>query len=154
MIAEEEHAEEAGVGVEAGEAHGVVVVPERCGVLLKRVGAGAGVAGGEPVLGVAVVFGGGLGAVQMGGGADLGDAGAAAVERAVDGEEVFGGQVVDPADLEGLAGARFDQRAEGGGAVAPHSGGRDVAMNLGVDLLHREGDGSVAILEGGPDGLR
>ena len=30
----------------------------------------------------------------------------------VDGEEVFGGQVVDPLDLEGLAGAGFDERGE------------------------------------------
>ena len=75
FVAEEEHAEQAGVGVEAVEAHGVIVVPERGGVLLERVGAGAGFTGDEPVFGVAVVFGGDLGAVKMGDGADLGEVG-------------------------------------------------------------------------------
>ncbi len=56
LVADQKHAEEAGVGVEAGEAHGVVVIPECRGVLLKRVGADAGLAGDEPVFGVAIVL--------------------------------------------------------------------------------------------------
>ena len=62
----------------------------------KRVGADAGLAGDEPVFGVAVVFGGGLGAVEVGGGADVRYVVAAAVEGVVDGEEMLGGEVVDP----------------------------------------------------------
>ena len=153
VIADEQHAEEAGVGVEAIEAHGVVVIPERGGVLLERVGADAGLAGDEPVFGVAVVFGGGLGAVKMGGGADVGDVVAAAMEGVVDGKEVLCGEVVDPLDLEGFAGAGFDERCEGSWAVAPHAGGGDVAMDLGVDLLHGDGEGAVAVLERGTDGF-
>jgi hypothetical protein len=136
VIAKQEHAEEAGVGVEAIETHGVVVIPECCGVLLKRVGADARVTGGKPVFGVAVVFGGGLGSMEVCGGADVGDAGATAMEGVVDGEEVFRGEVVDPADLEGFTRAGFDERGESAGAIAPHSGCGDVAMDLGVDLLH------------------
>ena len=96
---------------------------------------------------------GGLGAVKVGGSADVGHVVAAAVEGVVDGEEVFGGEVVDPIDLEGLAGAGFDERGEGVGTVAPQAGRGDVAMNLGVDLLHGDGEGAVAVLQGGPDDL-
>ncbi len=131
----------------------MVVVPERGGVLLKRVGADAGLAGDEPVFGVAIVFGGGLGAVKVGGGADVGHVVAAAVEGVVDGKEVFCGEVIDPADLEGFAGAGFDERSQGIWAVAPPAGGGDVAMDLGVDLLHGDGEGAVAVLESGPDDL-
>ncbi len=77
--------------------------------------AGAGGAGDEPVLGVAVVLGGGFGAVEVDAGADVGEVVAAAVEGEVDGQEVLGGEVVDPFDLEGLAGAGFDEGGERGG---------------------------------------
>ena len=50
LVAEEEHAEEAGVGVEAVDAHGVVVVPEGGGVLLEGVVAGAGLGRGRTSL--------------------------------------------------------------------------------------------------------
>src|ERR1700722_19125957 len=125
----------------------MVVVPEGGGLLLEGVGAGARVAGGEPVLGVAVVGRRDLGAVEVGDGADVGDVGAAAVEGVVDGEEVPCGEVVDPGDLEGFAATGLDERGEGRGAVAPHARGRDVAMNLGVDLLHGDGEGTVAVVE-------
>ena len=94
----------------------MIVVPERGGVLLEGVGAGAGGAGDEPVFGVAVVFAGGFGAVEVDAGADVGDVVAAAVQGVVDGQEVLGGELVDPFDLERLAGAGFDEGAEGGRA--------------------------------------
>ena len=50
LVADEHHAEEAGVDVEAVEAHGVVVVPERGGLLLERVVAGAGLCRGRTSL--------------------------------------------------------------------------------------------------------
>jgi hypothetical protein len=56
-----------------------------------------------------------LRAVEMGDGANVGDARAAAVEGVVDGKEVFGREVADPANLEGLAGAGFDEGGECGG---------------------------------------
>ena len=111
-VADEKHAEEARVGVEAVDAHGMVVIPEGGGFLFERVGAGAGLARDEPVFRIAVVFGGGLRAVEVGDGSDVGDVGTASVKGMVDREEVFRGEVVDPADLEGLAGASFDERRE------------------------------------------
>jgi hypothetical protein len=149
MVADEEHAEEAGVGAEAIEAHGVVVVPEGGGLLLEGVGAGARLAGGEPVFWVAVVGRRDLGAVEVGDGADVGDVGAAAVEGVVDGEEVCCGKVVDPGDLEVFAATGFDEWSEGRGAVAPHACGRDVAMDLGMNLLHRDAEGALAVVECG-----
>ncbi len=74
------------------------------------------------------------------------------MQRVVDGQEVLGGEVVDPLDVEGLSRADFDERGVGGGAVAPQPGGRDIAVDLGVDLLHGDGEGAAAVLEGG-DGL-
>ncbi len=86
-VADEEEAEEPGVGVEAVESHGVVVVPERGGVLLEGVEAGSAFAGDEPVGGVAVGFGGDASTVDVGDGADVGDIVAAAVEAVIDGAE-------------------------------------------------------------------
>jgi hypothetical protein len=114
----------------------VVVVPESGGVLLVGVVADAAFARDEPVVGVAVIIGGNFGSVNVGDGADIGDIVAAAVEGVVDGKEVLCGEVVDPLDLERTAGASFDDGREGGGAVAPHAGRRDVAVNLRVDLAH------------------
>ena len=146
-IAEPEHAEEAGVVVEAVYAHGVVVVPEGGGVLLEWVDVLDGFAGGVPVFGVAVVFGGDAGAVDMDDGADVGHAGATAMQGVVDGEEMLGGEVVDPLDVGGDVSAGFDEGAEGVGAVAPHAGGGDVAMDFGVDFAHGDADGAGAGFE-------
>ncbi len=132
----------------------MVVVPESGGILLKRIGADAGLAGDEPVIGVAIVFGGGLGSVEVGGGADVGDVVAASVERVVDGQEVLSGEIVDPTDLDGLTGACFDDRSEGIGSVAPPAGGRNITVHLCADLLHGDGEGAAAVLEGGTDRFR
>jgi hypothetical protein len=53
--------------------------------------------------------------VKVDAGADFGDVMAAAVEAEVDGEEVFGGQLVDPFDVEGLVGVGIDERGNGCG---------------------------------------
>ena len=74
----------------------MVVVPERGGVLLEGVGAGAGFAGDEPVFGVAVVVGGSLAPWRWVMVRTSGMSAAAAVEGVVDGQEVLGGEVVDP----------------------------------------------------------
>ncbi len=140
LVADEEHAEETGVGVEAVQTHGVVVIPEGRGVLLEWIDAGAALARNEPVGGVAVGFGGDASAVDVGGGANVGDIVAAAMEAVVDGKKVGGGEVVDPLDLEGMAGARFDDGSERRWAVAPHACGRDIAMHFGVDLAHGDAE--------------
>jgi hypothetical protein len=136
LVSDEVKADEAGVGAEAVEAHGVVVVPEGSGVLLVGVVADAAFARDEPVVGVAIVFGGSFGSVDVGDGADVGHVAAAAVKGVVDGKEVLCGEVVDPLDLEGMAAAGFDNGRERSGAVAPHSGGWEIAVDLGVDLAH------------------
>jgi hypothetical protein len=53
---------------------------------------------------------------------------------------VSGWEIVDPLDLEGMARAGFDDGGEGGWAVAPHAGGWDVAMDLGVDLAYGDAE--------------
>jgi hypothetical protein len=139
-VAQKGHAGEPGVHVEAVEPHGVVVIPEGGGNLLKGIGADAGLAGDEPVVGLAVVFGGGSAAVEMDAGADVGDVAAAAVEGVVNGKEVLGGETIDPFDLERLVGADVDKWGEGCVAVAPHAGGGYIAMNFGVDLAHGDAE--------------
>jgi hypothetical protein len=84
-VADEEEAEETGVGVEAVETHGVVVIPEGGGILLEGVEAGFAFAGDEPVGGVAISLGGYAGTVDVGAGADFGNVAAAAVEAVIDG---------------------------------------------------------------------
>ena len=55
------------------------------------------------------------------------------------------GRLLTPANsAEGLAGAGLDERGEcvrgkAGGGVAPHAGRRHIAVDLGVDLLHGQG---------------
>jgi hypothetical protein len=83
----------------------------------------------------------------MGDGADLGDVGSTTMEGVVDREEVFGGKIIDPGDLERLAAASLDERSEGARAVTPHAGRRDVAMDLGVDLLHGNSEGAFAVVD-------
>ncbi len=139
-VADEEETKETGVGVESVEAHGVVVIPEGRGVLFERIDAGSALTGDEPVGGVAVGFGGDASAVDVGDGADVGDVVAAAVEAVVDGQKVRGGKVVDPLDFEGMSRARFDDGSERCWAVAPHAGGWDVAMDLGLYLTHGDAE--------------
>ena len=136
LVSDEVHSEESGVGVESVEAHGVVVIPEGGCFLLVWVVADTALPRDEPIFGVAVIFGGDLCSVNVGDGADLGDVATAAVKGVIDGEEVGGGEIIEPLDLEGLSGASFDDGAQGGGAIAPHAGGRKVSVNLGVDLAH------------------
>ena len=109
---------------------------------------------GKPVLGVAVVFGWDFGTVDVGDGADLGNVPAATVEGVVDGEEVFCGKVIDPGDPERFAAAGFDEGSEGAGAVAPHAGGGNVVVKFGVNLLHGDGEGAMALVEDGRSDLR
>jgi hypothetical protein len=132
----------------------VVVIPESGGLLFEGIVAGAGFAGGEPVFGVAVVFRGDLGAVHVGDGADFRDVGSAAVQGVVDGEKVFGGEVVDPGDFERLVAVSFNERGKGGGAVAPHACGRYVAVDFGVNLPHRDGESALAVVDCGACDLR
>ena len=154
LVADEEHAEEAGVGVDAVDAHRVVVVPEGGGILLQGIVRDFGVAGGEPVFGVAVALGARLGAMDVDDGTDLGDVLAGAVQGVVDGEEVLGGEVVDPVDVERLVGANLEGGAEGVGAVAPHAGDGHVPVDLGVDLAHGDGERGSTVMEGGGDNRR
>jgi len=128
----------------------VVVIPEGCGVLLERVEGGAGLAGDIPVFGLAVVLGRGAGAVDVDAGADVRNVMAATVKAVVDGEEVLGGKLVDPLDVEWLVGAGLDERGKGGdfGAeaggvgvgIGPEACGGDVAVDLGVDLAHGDAE--------------
>jgi hypothetical protein len=111
VVADEDHAEEAGVDVEAIEAHGMVVIPEGGGVLLQRIVAGARIGRGEPVLGVAVVLGRTRPPCRWTTARTSGTSRAAAVQAVVDGEEVLGGELIDPLDLKRLMPLRASMRA-------------------------------------------
>ena len=68
---------------------------------------------------------------------DLGQLLAAAVEAEVDGQEVVGRELVDPLDLKGLVGAGLDDRCKNAVAITPEASRWYVAVDLGVDLAHR-----------------
>jgi hypothetical protein len=82
--------------------------------------------------------------MQMHASADLGQVAAAAVQAEIDREKVLGGELVEPLDLKRLIGARGDYGVEASGvarceiAIAPHAGGRNIAMDLDFSLLHRD----------------
>jgi hypothetical protein len=154
LVAEKKHAEEAGVGVESIDAHGVVVIPKRGGFLFQRIVTSSALSGRKPVFGVAIVFGGNLRAVEVSDGANIWNIGAATVERVIDGKEMFGGEIVDPRYFERFTAASFDEWRESGGAVAPHAGHRYIAMNLRVDLLHGDSKGALAVAQGRTRELR
>jgi hypothetical protein len=124
----------------------VVVVPKGGGALLERIVAGQALAGDEPVVGVAVVAGGDACAVDVDDGADVGNILAAAVEAVVDREKVLVREAVDPFDPEGFAYAGLDEGGESGCfavrtheiGVDPQAARGDIAMDLGVDLLHAD----------------
>jgi hypothetical protein len=144
LVAEEEHAEEAGVDVEAIQAHGVVVEPKAGGVLFEGIVASEALAGDEPVIGVAVVFRGDGGTVDVDNGTDVGNVSAAAVEAVVNGQEVLVRELIDPLDVEWLLGMGLDERRDGRAVfyrrnrvgVDPEAGGGKIAVDFGVDLSH------------------
>ena len=61
------------------------------------------------------------------------------------------GRLLTQSDLDGLAGAGFDERGREGWGRSSTAGGGNVAVDLGVDLLHGDGEGAVAVLESGTE---
>ncbi len=123
----------------------MVVIPEGGGVLLERVGAGAGLAGEEPVCGKAVVFGGDAGAVEMGDGADVGDVVPQPCREWSMGRKCWWGSWLTHSIWSGwlVRASMSGARAEVGWrrlGVGPEAGGWDVAVDLGMDLAHGDAE--------------
>jgi hypothetical protein len=149
LVADEEETLETGVDVEPVNAHGVVVVEEQGRFLLVGVMVEEGFAGDDPVLGVAVALRRSAAAVDMDDAADLGLAALGAVEVVVDGKDVLEGEFVGPLDEDALAALCLEDGAGGGAVEAPEARGREVAMDLLLELVHgdaveREFDGGIA----------
>src|SRR5580658_8687994 len=112
--------------------------------------------GCEPGIGIAVAFGQDLGSVDVGDGADFGNARFAAVDGWVDREEMFQGEFVGPFHGQGLGSADFEGWAGPGVVVSPESCGGKIAMNFLTEGADVNGDGGSG-LQGtnhGRDGQR
>ena len=132
----------------------MIVIPQRGSFLVERIVACPALARNEPVFRIAIVFRWNFGAVQMGDGAYFGHIFAAAVERVVDRQEVARGKVVDPLNIEWLTPAGFDERRKRARAVAPLTRGRDIAVDLRVNLLHGDSETALAVVQSGLRDLR
>lgn len=149
VVAQQIRADEPGVHVEPGDVHGMVVVPPLHGLVVVRVLGELGVALGHRVVGPAVVAAAGLGAVQMrdgpGGqrghvrvgldapapGLGGGGRGARRAHRHLDGGDrvlAAARHPVGPGDPHPLAAPHLDGGAGHGAVVAPHQGGRELAV--------------------------
>ena len=95
-IAQQIHTHQAGVEIQPAGAHGVVVIPEHGCVLPVGVVADVRLAGGIPVVGIAVVCSRRAAAVQMDHRARLRQLPAGAMQAVVDGEKMARRQLVMP----------------------------------------------------------
>ena len=111
VIADEKCSQQASIDVEPVDAHGMVVVPEHCCVLLVGVIVESGLPRHEPILRITVTFGRNLGTVQMDRGTDRRLIGFGAVEIVVDGQEMFAGQLIRPFHPYSFPAAGFQGRA-------------------------------------------
>src|ERR1700689_1773858 len=97
--------------------------------------------GGEPGVGISVAFGQDSCAVNVGDGADFGNARLGAMDGGIDGEEMFEGEFVGPLHGEGLGAADFEGGAGPGVVVSPEGGGGKIAMNFLAEGADVDGDG-------------
>jgi hypothetical protein len=59
------------------------------------------------------------------------------MERVIDGQKMFRGQLVDPLDRESFAAARIEHHAGNRSAVGPQSRGRQITVQLARNRAHR-----------------
>ena len=138
FVADHKQAEHAGVGVEAIDAHGVVVIPEHGGILAVGIKIRARLSRDVPILGIAVAFRRRLGAVHVDDAANFGIAGFGAMKRVVDRQKMLGGQFVRPFDRQPFPAPGFKRGARHRSAAAPEPRSGKIAMQFALDLLHRD----------------
>ena len=95
------------------------VVPECCGVLGKGVDVGDRLPRRKPVHWATVILGADPSSVHVHHGAHLRHIGTAAVQRIVDGKEVFCRQIVDPLDVHRFMSANINERRNRTLTIAP-----------------------------------
>jgi len=146
-VANEVHAGQSSVDIEAGDAEGMIVIPERGGGLVVGMAGGIGgeswsgfAVGSDPGVGIAVAIRENLGAVDVSDGADFGDVLFRAVDGVIDGKKMFGGQFVRPLDGKRLTLAGFEGWSGPHTVVAPHRGGGKIAMGLVTERNHSDGN--------------
>ena len=168
FVMDDPEAREPRVDVELGDAHDVVVVPEERRALVHRVAEDGGLAGGEQVLGPAVVGGRRETAVQVHDSVAA-QAGCVAVRlpaaqagralhgyavrvgrprrrRVDDGERAL--QLVPPLDRYRLPALGFDRRARNRSLEAPDARGRQVAVELVCSGAHAHDQPTVIFRRG------
>src|SRR5579875_715597 len=143
-------------GIEAGDAHGMVVIPERGGRLPVGIVGALGLSGDNPVLGVTVVFSGYVAAVQVDDGAHCGDIRTGSVEGVIDGEGMLIGEPVVPLDVGGAAAGSDERRAGSRSIETPNERRRKIAMQLLAELRENDALGSGGVAGSGrqTDGAR
>ncbi len=137
-VADDEQALQSGVDVEPVYAHGVVVIEEQRSVLGGGVEAGLGLAWGGPGFGIAVAVGWGSATVEMHDGAGFRHSWLRTHEGVVNGKEMARGEMILPVDDDGFAAFGFDGGSGKATGESPHAGGRQIAMDAGMDF----GDGN------------
>jgi len=158
-IAHQHHAGKTSIDIKTIDPHRMVVIPEGGSVLLHGIAAHAASTGQIPVLGISIVPGAVARAMQVHHSAHVRDAGAAAVKRVIDGEEMALGKKIHPLDFHRLVGAQLDHRrqrvrASGpvpavAGGVAPQFRRRQIAMQRRHHFAHGNRNSALQ----GTDGL-
>jgi hypothetical protein len=151
-IAKQIDARQAGIEIEPAGAHGVVVIPEHGCILAVGVMAYMRLTAWVPMLGIAVIDGGGSAAMKVNHSTRLRQFAAGAVQAVIDGEEVPGRQLIGPLDYQFFVAAGFEQRADGVRSIAPQAGRGKITVHPYLDLAH--GDAEMAAWERRPLGKK
>ena len=137
-IADEIHSHQSGDRVQPCDAHGMVVIEERAGVLVIGVVTHLRLPWNHPALWIPVAFRWNLRPVQVHHCPDHRLVALRAVQRLIDWQKVPGGKFIRPFHHQRLAGARFEYRPGEHAFVAPKRSRRNIAMNLGMKLPHSD----------------
>src|SRR5262249_6534644 len=122
--------------VETGNAHRMVVIPERRSVLFIRIVSKARLTGHVPRLRIPIALRRHPAAMQVRDSSDFGLVRFRAVDVVVNWQKVLLRQAVDPFDQKSLTAVCFERRSGYACAVSPLPGWRNVAMQPCAELLH------------------
>lgn len=114
----------------------MVVIEERCGILAVRIVTEFRLPRYDPSFRIAITVGRDFASVQMDDVTYIGISRLRAMQRVIDGEQMFRGQLVGPLDGDGFIGPGFNDRPGTNSAVSSKSCGWKVAMDLRLKFPH------------------